>query len=111
MVVEKGSHVKQMEHAADERETMASINLTTVYLKPDESFTIQVEGLGDTREIFVWLHKNGTLSFNDEHFADRPNGKIECMSMDEGEGWIAYEPDPVLVDDKAIVKTLTEVYG
>jgi len=57
-----------------------------IFMKEGDHFAIQVEGFGDTREVFV-LYQDGMLTFNDEHFADRPRGDKEAMCMDEDLGW------------------------
>jgi hypothetical protein len=79
--------------------TYPSIDLKTVYLKPDEAFTVEVESFGDTREVYIWLHEDGALTFNDEHFAERPSAQTECMAMDEDAGWVLYDEAQKVTDD------------
>lgn len=64
-----------------------TIDIKDIRLKLGESFTIRVEG-EESREVFVWLHKDGVLSFFDENFDYRPNAETECMLMDKERGWI-----------------------
>lgn len=70
--------------------TYPAIDIKDITLKPDESFTIRIEG-EESREIFVWLHKDGTLSFADENFDYRPNAETAAVLMDKERGWINSE--------------------